>query len=305
MTKGPRPLGVATLRIMWKTSPPRKRSRRTGKSASIRALFHSLETALGPQHWWPADSAFEVVVGAYLTQNTAWSNVERAIANLRAAGCASVEGIRSISAAELEALLRPAGYFRQKAARLKGFVAHLDARYGGSLEAMLARPPEALRAELLSLNGIGPETADSILLYAASREVFVVDAYTRRIFQRHRLAGSKDGYEEIRAAVEAALAGDGVASTPKAAAVRAAAKTAATARRNPVRRPGGNSAPEPSPKAHPPSPASGMARSEIARRFNEFHALLVQTGKHYCRKAAPRCECCPLAPLLPPGAKPH
>jgi endonuclease-3 related protein len=248
---------------------------------------------MGPQHWWPAESAFEVVVGAYLTQNTAWSNVERAIANLRAAGRASVEGIRSASAAELERLLRPAGYFRQKAARLKNFVAHLDARYGGSLETMLARPPEALREELLALNGIGPETADSILLYAASHAVFVVDAYTRRIFQRHRLAGADDGYEEIRAAVEHALQADGAASerTEHSAAL---ANVNASADDS-----------EPQPLAHPPSPASGMARSELARRFNEFHALLVQTGKHYCRKAAPHCERCPLAPLLPPGPRPR
>ena len=105
--------------------------------------------------------------------------------------------------------MRPAGYFRQKAARLKNFVAHLDARHEGSLEAMFAQPVEALRKELLGLNGIGPETADSILLYAASREVFVVDAYTRRIFERHRLAHAGTGYEEIRAAVETALAEQG------------------------------------------------------------------------------------------------
>ena len=164
---------------------------------------------MGPQHWWPAGSAFEVVLGAYLTQNTAWTNVELAMNNLRAAGVLSVSGIRGTTVEELEALVRPAGYFRQKAARLKNFVAHLDARYEGSLETMFAQPPEALRKELLGLNGIGPETADSILLYAASREVFVVDAYTRRIFERHRLAHAGTGYEEIRAAVESALAEQG------------------------------------------------------------------------------------------------
>jgi endonuclease-3 related protein len=257
---------------------------------------------MGPQHWWPAQTAFEVVLGAYLTQNASWSNVERAIANLRDAGRASVEGIRSCSPRELESLLRPAGYFRQKAARLKNFIAHLDAHYGGSLDAMLARPLEALRAELLSLNGIGPETADSILLYAASREVFVVDAYTRRIFQRHQLADAADGYEEIRAAVESALSDDGLPSGRKTAVAAVPAKAtrppkpaAAGKRQRAAGQP-------PQPHPHPPSPASGMARSELARRFNELHALLVQTGKHYCHKKIPLCEHCPLAPLLPSEA---
>ena len=244
---------------------------------------------MGPQHWWPAASAFEVVVGAYLTQNTAWTNVEQAIANLRSAGVLSIPGIRESAIEELEQLVRPAGYFRQKAARLKRFVNHLDTRYGGSLDAMFARPANALREELLALNGIGPETADSILLYAASREVFVVDAYTRRILERHGLARAGAGYEQIRAEVETALTGYGeeIEAAPESV------------------NPAGAGGRVTAPPVHPPSAASSMARSELSRRYNEFHGLLVQIGKHYCAKAAPRCESCPLRPFLPPGAQPQ
>ena len=208
----------------------------------------------------------------------------------------SISGIRGATVEELERLVRPAGYFRQKAARLKHFVAHLDARYEGSLETMFAQPVEALREELLGLNGIGPETADSILLYAASREVFVVDAYTRRIFERHRLAHAGTGYEEIRAAVETALAEEG-----------SLARLRPQTRRRGVK-PGHPRLLSPAIHGlavHAPSAASTMARSELSQRYNEFHALLVQTAKHYCLKAAPRCQSCPLRPLLPPGALPR
>ncbi len=254
----------------------------------IQDLFRTLETALGAQHWWPAASAFEVVVGAYLTQNTAWTNVERAMENLRRAGLLSISGIRQTPLQELEQLIRPAGYFRQKAARLKRFVAHLDANHGGSLEQLFTQPTAALRQELLGLPGIGPETADAILLYAASHEVFVVDSYTRRIFERHELAGPDTDYNEIRVQVERALADDGGIAAAKP-------QTAKDARGNQLAH-----ASATVPLAHPPSAASAMARSELSRRYNEFHALLVQTAKHYCVKAAPRCEKCPLRPLLPP-----
>lgn len=238
---------------------------------------------MGQQHWWPAGSAFEVVVGAYLTQNTAWTNVERAMGNLRAAGVLSISGIRNTPLEELEALVRPAGYFRQKAARLKEFVAHLDAKYAGSLDALFARPTEALREELLGLLGIGPETADSILLYAASREVFVVDTYTRRIFERHGLAKAETRYEEIRLGVQVALTGEAMA---------AGENDNGTTR-------------VPAVLPHAPSVASQMERSELSRRYNEFHALIVQTAKHFCVKKAPKCEGCPLHPLLPPGSRPR
>jgi len=303
---------------------------------------------MGPQHWWPAGSAFEVVVGAYLTQNTAWTNVERAMGNLRQAGVLSISGIRNIPVEELELLVRPAGYFRQKAARLKLLVAHLDAHHGGSLAAMFDRTGETLRAELLGLTGIGPETADSILLYAAGGEVFVVDSYTRRIFERHGLVKAETGYEEIRLAVQKALTGEDAVSRPEGAREdqrqnqlpqlkaragcnyndqrqRQSQLSHLNAAKPEARREGG--APESrateTPTAetamletrtpessvaglatHTPSVASEMKRSELSRRYNEFHALLVQTAKHYCVKGEPKCEGCPLRRLLPPERRP-
>jgi len=261
---------------------------------------------MGPQYWWPAGSAFDVVVGAYLTQNTAWTNVERAIGNLRNAGVLSVGGIRNTTVEQLEQLVRPAGYFRQKSARLKNFVRHLDENHGGSLEHMLSSPLEQVREELLALNGVGPETADSILLYAGSRDVFVVDAYTRRIFERHRLADPATGYEEIRAAVENALAAEEqVDERPNALASPATGSPsredlAATKRISPhALSPEIAQAARQLISIHPPSVASAMARSELGRRYNEFHALIVQTGKHFCLKQTPRCESCPLRGLLP------
>lgn len=286
---------------------------------------------MGAQHWWPAGSAFEVVVGAYLTQNTTWTNVERAMNNLGGAGVLSISGIRNIGLEKLEQLVRPAGYFRQKAARLKLFVGHLDAKYGGSLAAMFARPTEALREELLGLAGIGPETADAILLYAAGGEVFVVDSYTRRIFERHGLAKAEAGYEEIRLMVQQALSGEDLAcGLHEEEAVRRDfekkqsqwgeqdQQTHLSAADPETRREGGapgefeknhdgdfEKSHDRLPKAHRPSRASEMKRSELSQRYNEFHALLVQTAKHYCVKGEPRCESCPLLGLLPPGRRPR
>ena len=172
----------------------------------IRAYYRALFQAWGPQNWWPARSRFEVIVGAYLTQNTAWTNVEKALANLRAARVLSIKGIRQVPLAELERLIRPSGYFRQKAHRLKTFVAFLDRQYGGSLTKMFARPTPELREELLRLNGVGPETADSILLYAGNHPVFVVDTYTRRILARHEILADDASYEDIRKLLETSLA---------------------------------------------------------------------------------------------------
>ena len=172
----------------------------------IALVYRSLANSYGPLHWWPAKTRFEVIVGAFLTQNTSWKNVELALQNLRRARGLSVAGIRQMALTDLEQLVRPSGYYRQKAARLKAFVAYLDQRYRGSLTRMFAQPVESLRPELLSQNGIGPETADAILLYAARLPVFVVDAYTKRIFERHSLAASGAKYEEIRSKVESSLA---------------------------------------------------------------------------------------------------
>src|SRR5712671_841274 len=175
------------------------------KEDQIQSYYRALFRAWGHQHWWPAQSRFEMIVGAYLTQNTSWTNVERALGNLRKARLLTISGIRRTPQRKLEQLIRPAGYFRQKAQRLKTFVRFLDERYGGSFERMFARPTAELREELLALNGVGPETADSILLYAGNHPVFVVDAYTRRILLRHGIINEKTGYEEIRAMIEHAI----------------------------------------------------------------------------------------------------
>ena len=173
----------------------------------ILRLYHALANAYGPLHWWPARTRFEVIVGAFLTQNTSWKNVEQALRNLRAARILNVDGIRRTSTHDLEELIRPSGYFRQKSARLKTFVSFLDQRYGGSLPRMFAQPVQQLRKELLDLNGVGPETADAILLYAGKLPVFVVDAYTKRIFERHAIITAKAKYEDLRSKVETAVSG--------------------------------------------------------------------------------------------------
>jgi endonuclease-3 related protein len=259
-----------------------------GKSSAIRSYFETLRSAWGPQHWWPAESPFEVIVGAILTQNTAWTNVEKALANLRRSNALSVEAIREIELADLEKLIQPAGFFRQKAARLKRFVAWLDRRFEGSLAKMFTHPTERLRAELLDLNGIGPETADSILLYAGQQEIFVVDAYTRRILERHELAKPGTKYDEIRAMIEHALRSP---HQKKAAFAEPCPP--------PALEPGPGPAEETLiPTIHPPSKMSESPRPALAQDYNEFHALIVQVGKHYCQSRVARCERCPLREYL-------
>lgn len=200
--------------------------------------------AHGPQFWWPGRTRFEIIVGAILTQNTSWINVERAIANLRREKLLSPTAIEQVSVDHLATLIRSSGYFRQKTKKLKIFVEFLRTCYQGSLNKLFATPTPSLRAQLLAIHGIGPETADSILLYAGNHPVFVVDAYTRRILERHHLAHGKEPYEEIRETFEFNL---------------------------------------------PPD----------AKLFNEYHALIVHTGKHFCRKREPDCDHCPLQPFLP------
>lgn len=166
----------------------------------LRAIYRRLLAAYGPRGWWPgAESPFGVVVGAILTQNTAWSNVERALARLRAADALTVAGVRTIAEAELAELLRPAGYFNTKARKLKAFVAMLDADHGGDLDRLLRLPPAELRGRLLATWGIGPETADDIVLYAAGYPSFVVDAYTVRMFTRLGITPARDRYDHWRA----------------------------------------------------------------------------------------------------------
>jgi endonuclease-3 related protein len=211
---------------------------------TLMRYFTAMSQALGPMQWWPARTPFEVIVGAILTQNTSWTNVERAIANLRSAQMLTPYTIAAARLAKLALLVRPSGYFRQKAKKLKAFVRFLHREYGGSLNRMFDTPTEILREKLLSVHGIGPETADSILLYAGNHPVFVVDAYTHRIFSRHGITDGKPQYESVRALFEATLPRD-------------------------------------------------------SQLFNEFHALIVNTGKNWCRKNAPRCAECPLGSLLP------
>ena len=162
-------------------------------------VFDRLAAHFGPLHWWPAETPFEVVVGAILTQNTAWTNVERAISQLKEAGGLTPAGIRDLDRAELERLVRPAGFFRQKAERLQLLVAHLFHCHGGELGHMLSGTMEKVRGDLLALKGVGPETADSILLYAGGHPSFVVDAYTRRLFTRLGVLSGNENYEAIRA----------------------------------------------------------------------------------------------------------
>jgi endonuclease III related protein len=249
------------------------------KAESIRTYYHSLFRAWGAQHWWPAQTPFEVIVGAYLTQNTAWTNVERALANLRAARLFSVAGIRRVPLQELERQIRPSGYFRQKAQRLKTFVAFLDRRFGGSLKRMFEEETSNLREELLNLNGVGPETADSILLYAGNHPVFVVDAYTRRILARHEILPAESDYEDVRHLFEHALNSIVLEESSKSLGKRPKLEIGI-----PI---------------HAPSPMSTARRTALAQVYNEMHGLIVAVGKHHCHKSQPHCDGCPLQPYLP------
>jgi endonuclease-3 related protein len=172
----------------------------------LRAAYRRMLAAYGPQDWWPGDTPFEIMVGAVLTQNTAWTNVERAIANLKAAAALSPETIVSLPPDRLAQLIRPSGYFNIKAGRLRNFCRWYVEQ--GKVRALRRMDTAALRHSLLSINGVGPETADDMLLYAFSRPVFVVDAYTRRIFSRLGLTQGEPSYDELRLAIEAALGPD-------------------------------------------------------------------------------------------------
>lgn len=159
------------------------------------AIYSRLYAAYGPQEWWPGESQFEIIAGAILTQSAAWSNVEKALANLKAANALSPEGIAALPEAKLADLIRPSGYFNAKARKLKAFVELLNEGFAGDLVRMLATPASELRPALFATHGIGPETADSILLYAAGRPVFVIDAYTRRTFFRLGLVPKADNFD--------------------------------------------------------------------------------------------------------------
>lgn len=204
----------------------------------LKRIYRQLFKAFGPQHWWPGETPFEVIVGAILTQNTNWGNVEKAIVNLKKARVLTPTGLQKVSTGKLSGLIKPSGYFRVKAKRLKNFVNFLFREFGGSLKRMGEENLADLRPKVLGVNGVGPETADSILLYAFQKPIFVVDAYTRRIFQRHGLISEGATYDEIQRIFMNGLPKD-------------------------------------------------------SSLFNEYHALIVKTGKLYCR-TTPRCENCPL-----------
>ncbi len=202
------------------------------------AIYNRLYKEFGPRHWWPADTPFEVMVGAVLTQNTAWSNVEKAIKNLKDKRLLKFSSLASLKRQELARLVRPAGYYNVKAKRLKNLLNFLKKEFDSSLKKFFSLSTEGLRSSLLGVNGIGPETADSIILYAAKRPIFVVDAYTKRILLRHKIVKSKASYHDIQSIFMSNL---------------------------PMRTP----------------------------LFKEYHALIVQLGKVYCRKK-PLCRLCPL-----------
>jgi endonuclease-3 related protein len=251
---------------------------RQSAEQKVAAIYSSLARAWGRQHWWPAQSRFEVIVGAFLTQNTSWTNVELAMRQLRSARVLNLAGIRNVPLRRLEQLIRSSGYFRQKANRLKTYVSFLDRTYGGSLTKMFAQPTSLLREQLLSLNGVGPETADSILLYAGQHASFVVDAYTKRIGERHGILAAAARYEDVRALFQRGLAGGEVSKNLAAAEQMGAA-------------------------SHKPSRMSLASRSPLAQVYNEMHGLLVGVGKKYCLKSAPKCEACPLNYLLSGNGK--
>ena len=179
--------------------------RAPGRAKTLRRAYRLMLAHFGHLHWWPGETPFEVCVGAILTQNTSWSNVERAIANLRSARVLEPRKLFALSESKLAALIRPAGYFNVKAQRLRSFLRVLVEEFGGDLERLFAGETAVVRERLLAINGVGPETADSMLLYVGGHHRFVIDAYTKRIFQRHEWSGAEAGYEDLQRLCEGAL----------------------------------------------------------------------------------------------------
>lgn len=215
-----------------------------GPGEVLEAFYEELLRQFGPQRWWPARTRLEVILGAILTQNTTWQNAARAISSLRDAGLLRWPRLRQASVSQLESCVRPAGYFRQKARAIHAFVEWLSTTHHGSLDMLFRQPPQRARAQLLALRGLGPETADAILLYAGKLPFFVADTYTRRILARHNLISPEDSYAATQEFLQQYL-----------------------------------------------PPDEGL--------YNEFHALLVETGKRHCKRKAAQCQGCPLEPFLP------
>jgi endonuclease-3 related protein len=204
-------------------------------------IYKLLFGRFGPQHWWPGETQFEIIIGAILTQNTSWKNVEKALANLKAVDHMTPDALHKLTHEQLAELIRPAGYFNIKARRLKNFLDWLFENYAGKLKNLEQLDTRRLREELLTVKGIGPETADSILLYAFGRPVFVIDAYTARVMCRHHLIELGADYSQLQDLFQSNLPQD-------------------------------------------------------VKLFNEYHALLVRTGKDFCKPTA-KCPGCPLEKL--------
>ncbi|MDD5773937.1 MAG: endonuclease III domain-containing protein [bacterium] len=209
------------------------------KNPKIKLIYDKLYSAFGPQHWWPGDSPFEVIVGAILTQNTAWKNVSVSIQNLKNNKVLTPRELYDLPLEKLGSLIRSSGYYNLKAKRLNNFLNILFSGYEGDLGKMLDQEGKTLRNVLLDISGIGPETADSIMLYAGGKLSFVVDAYTRRIFSRHKLIEEGLPYDELKHFIEKNLPGN-------------------------------------------------------LKLYNEYHALIVRTGKEFCSNKDPKCSLCPI-----------
>ena len=215
--------------------------KRKRESKKLIKIYQKLYSSIGPRHWWPGDSPFEVIIGAILTQNTSWKNVEIAIRALKEKNLLDPLKLFNVGDRLLANTIKSSGFFNIKAKRIKTFMRFLFENYQGSLKKMFSESLTPLREKLLKINGIGPETADSILLYAGGKPIFVVDAYTKRILARHNLISKTASYSEIQELFMENLKKD-----------------------------------------------AGM--------FNEYHALLVYTGKYFCKKT-PNCENCPMKGL--------
>ncbi len=206
---------------------------------TLLSIFERLRDHFGPQNWWPGETPFEMMVGAILTQSTNWGNVEKALTMLKDVGMLRLEKIAAMPTDLLAEYIRPAGYYNIKAARIHNLCTTIMEYEDGTVEGFLQQPVSSLRKRLLTVKGIGPETADAIMLYGAHLPVFVVDTYTHRILNRHQLVADEIGYDELQEVFMDNL-------------------------------------------------------EEDVQLFNEYHALLVCTGKKYCRKTNPDCANCPL-----------
>jgi len=213
----------------------------TGNNQTLMEIYNILLSTFGPQNWWPAETELEMMVGAILTQNTSWNNVEKAILNLKEKSLLSIQKLSQIPASILAEYIRPAGYYNLKAKRLKNLINFIVERYNADINTLFSLDTETIREELLTVKGIGLETADSIVLYGAGRPIFVVDTYTHRILTRHGLIEEEAGYNDLQSFFMDNLSHD-------------------------------------------------------AEFYKEFHALIVKTGKDFCRRK-PLCSECPLHSL--------